>query len=249
MTAKWTSRDFYVPRPEVPGHRMHTESEGRLLRVVCECGWKDEPMHLSNVIGAENRHRIEAKKEVPTVSLRDENLRVALLKAFGEWVDAELTSVRAAHRDTLVERYQDEGTKSFDVKLPDGTKVATISLSIPKDHIDVTDPDALIEWGKANDPTIVTTVDHPAVPAHTTVELDLKRVAELIGRAKSADGVVVDPDTGTVIDGLTFRPGGPPKSYAVKYTDDGREHIGTALRAGELAHLVAGTPLAIGGQS
>lgn len=180
-------------------------------------------------------------------SLRDANLRVALLKAFAEWVETELNTVRAEHRDDLVARYQEEGTKSFDVKLPDGTKVGTISLSIPNDRVDITDQTALIAWATSNDPTLVKTVDHPAVPAHTTVELDPKRFSEFLARVKTgSDGSVIDPDTGAVVDGLTHKPGGPPKSYSVRYTDDGREHIGTALRAGHLSHLIAGTPLAIG---
>jgi hypothetical protein len=180
------------------------------------------------------------------MSLRDDNLRAALLKAFADWIDTELATFRGEHRDMLVDRYHEEGIKSFDVLLPDGAKVATISLSIPKDKVEVTDTAALIEWARDNDPALVRTVHHDPVPAHTTEGIDPKRLTELLARVKTTTDGVIDPDTGVLVDGLTHQPGGDPKSYSVRFTDDGREDIGTALRAGALAHLLAGTPLAIG---
>lgn len=175
-----------------------------------------------------------------SASLRDRNLRMALLKAIADAVQDALKAERATHMADLIERYEDEGTKSFDVKLPSGTKVATISLSIPKDAVEVVDPDGLAEWAKDHDMSLIRERHVPAVPAHTVVELDPKRVAELLKRAKPMPGdtQVVDGATGELVDGLALVVGGTPKSFSVRYTDDGRTDLGDAYRAGALDHLV-----------
>lgn len=196
------------------------------------------------------------------MSLRDKNLRIALLKAFVDAIEDELKRERETHRDELVTRYDDEGTKSFDVKLPDGVKVATISLSIPKASTEISDGDALMAWAKENAPELLTVVEHPGTPAvrvpakppWTEHQFNLREVNALIDRLEPVDsanpGPVVDPDTGQIVDGVTHTPAAAPKSYSVRYTDTGRADLARAYRSGALGEVVAGTPLAIiGGQS
>lgn len=58
----WTSQDHYVPRPYAPGHTITTIGHNpRGLTIKgCECGEQSNPLHLSNVVGWENRHTIKA---------------------------------------------------------------------------------------------------------------------------------------------------------------------------------------------
>jgi hypothetical protein len=188
------------------------------------------------------------------MNLRDQNTRFSLLKAFRDAIDAELSNEREEHTAELLRLYEESGIKSMDVKLPDGGKVATISLSIPKPTFKITDEQALLDWCQANMPTAVH-VDVipeqpeqviPAVPEHEVYRLDQGMVDALLKGAKpvdpSAGGLVVDED-GTVVDGVEFVPAGAPKSFSVRYESTGREALAMAYRAGELDHLVAGSTL------
>ena len=188
------------------------------------------------------------------LTFRDLNLRIALLKAIADDIVQQMADERDGHRDLLVKKYAEDGVKSFDVRLPNGTKVSSISLAIPKDSTTVTDDAALIAWAKDNAPDLLREVTIPAVPEQvipaqperTEIHLDPKRVTELLERVKPIDssgGEVVDPDTAQVVDGITYEPGGQPRSFSVHYEKEGREALALAYRAGELSHLVAGTPL------
>lgn len=184
------------------------------------------------------------------MNLRDRNLRFALLKAVADAINEELTNERTDHTIDLRARYDDEGTTGFDVKLPDGTKVAKISLSIPKPSTDVVDEEAFTAWCRDNFPTAVTehlipaqpAVVLPATPARTVHVVDPKLTATLLKDAKVVDGMVFDQN-GTLIDGVEYKPAGAPKSFSVRYESDGRDALAVAYRAGELDHLVAGTAL------
>jgi hypothetical protein len=56
---EWTEADLYRSRPDVPGHTMTKDTAGAQFVIRCECGWVSDPLHLSNIVAAENRHRIE----------------------------------------------------------------------------------------------------------------------------------------------------------------------------------------------
>lgn len=200
----------------------------------------------------------------PTLNLRARNTRLALLKTFADAIKDALDQERADHLEALRTRYVEEGTKSFDVKLPNGVKVAAISLSIPKATTEVTDPEALLNWAVENAPTLVEEVAHPAVPeqiipaqpAWTEQRVDPKRVTAFIeDHVKPVDaserGPVVDLATGTIVEGITFTPEDDPKSFSVRFTSDGRLDIVEAYRSGLLAELLPGTPLPVigGGES
>lgn len=184
------------------------------------------------------------------MNLKDRNLRFALLKAVADAIADELAAERADHTIDLRERYDDEGTTGFDVKLPDGTKVATISLSVPKPSTTVVDPDAFVAWCRDNFPTAVTEHHVPAQPAvvipateaHTVYTVDPKLTTTLLKDAKIVDGFVFDKN-GTLIEGVEHKPAGVPKSFSVRYESDGRDALAVAYRAGELDHLVTGSSL------
>ena len=187
-----------------------------------------------------------------TLSLRDANTRFALLKAFADAIYAEIADNREIHTARLVERYTEEGTKAFDVKLPDGTKVGSISLTVPKPTTTVTDPHAFLQYCVENRPealrkiegapaAVIPSVVIPAVPDH--IDVDPKAQTLILAFSKPADdGAVVD-ERGVLIDGVTYASAADPKQFSVRYEPDGRESIALAYRRGQLNSLASGSAL------
>jgi hypothetical protein len=189
-----------------------------------------------------------------TLSLKDANTRFALLKAFADAIYSEIASNREIHTARLVERYMDEGTKSFDVLLAGGVKVGSISLTIPKPTTTVTDPAAFLAWCGENRNEDVRWVEgRPAVVVPATeghYEVDPKATTTILTESRPADdGAVVDV-AGVLIDGVTYTNGAAPTSFSVRYEPDGREALALAYRRGELNELASGSALpAIGAAS
>ena len=190
------------------------------------------------------------------MSLREQNLTFAFLKAVADAVEAELRRMRDDHTATLVEEWREEGSKSWNVRLPGGPKVATITLSEPKATSTVVDEVAFLEWCEANRSDAVETATTPAIPAVEAVPArSYRRVAPkaqtalLAGFKPIPSGDLVDPDTGSLVDGVKHAPAGEPKSFSVRYETDGRDALALAYRAGELDHLASGSVLPqIGGR-
>jgi hypothetical protein len=176
------------------------------------------------------------------VSIKTDNQRIALIKAYYDALGAFLADARTQHLEQLLERYEDEGTKSFAITLPDGTKVGSITLPEGKPSDKTVDEAALFEWAEQNDGIDVEHV--PAVPAR-----DVKRVRPswLAAKIKTAiegdDGELIDVETGEAIPGVRRVPGKGPSSFTVTYAPGGREKIATAYVRGELNDLAAGTVL------
>lgn len=176
------------------------------------------------------------------MSIKTSNQRIALIKAYYDALGAFLADARAEHLEQLLGRYEDENTKSWDVVLPDGTKIGQVTLPVGKPSDKTVDEAALFEWAEQNDGVDVEHV--PAVPAR-----DVKRVRPswLAGKIKSAiegdDGELIDVETGEAIPGVRRVPGKGPSSFTVTYVPGGREKIATAYVRGELNDLAAGTVL------
>lgn len=189
--------------------------------------------------------------------LMDQNLRFALLKAIADAAAKEVGNLRADHLTPLLQRYKAEGTTSYKVRVPgvNGTDVlvATVSLAVPKDSIEITDLDAFTAWAEANHPDMVhkefvpgepeRTIVVPATEDHWDVTLAPKKQAAVMKQLTVAEEGVVDPSTGTVVDGVTSVPGRDPNSFAVTYEGDGRDQLAAAYQAGRLDHIVAGSTL------
>ena len=190
------------------------------------------------------------------LSLKDANTRFALLKAFADAIYTEIASNREIHTTRLVERYTEEGTKSFDVLLAGGVKVGSISLTIPRPTTTVTDPAAFLAWCEDNRPedvytnpgTEATTIRTPAIPPSRMV--NPKATTTILAESRPADdGAVVDV-SGVLIDGVTYTNGAVPSQFSVRYEPDGREALALAYRRGELNELASGSALpAIGAAS
>jgi len=189
-----------------------------------------------------------------TLSLKDANTRFALLKAFADAIYAEISANREIHTARLVDRYTEEGTKSFDVLLAGGVKVGSISLTIPKPTTTVTDQWAFLMWCKANrreDMRYVEGTPATVIPAtEGRWEVDPKATTTILAESRPADdGAVVDV-SGVLIDGVTYTTGAAPSQFSVRYETDGREALALAYRRGELNELASGSALpAIGAAS
>lgn len=176
------------------------------------------------------------------MNVKTENLRFVFIKTFADAFADYLKNQRGERLESLLEKYTDEGTKSFAVTLPDGTKVANITLPEGKPTDETVDEAALFEWAEQHGG--IRTEVIPAVPEHTVKRLQPSWLAETIKNSiEGDDGELIDAASGEIIPGLRRNPGKAPSSFTVTYAPDGREKIATAFRRGLLNDLVEGTPL------
>lgn len=113
-------------------------------------------------------------------------------------------------------------------------QIGSVALTKGKTSWTVTDPQALLEWVKANVPDEVV----------TTETVRSSYVQAVLARAKN-DGVAVDPFTGEVIPGIECKTSEP--SLNVKPSDDAPETIARALADGRLSFAEIIPPPAIEG--
>lgn len=189
--------------------------------------------------------------------LKERNLQFVLLKAIADAAAEELGRLRANHLTPLLEQYDANGTTSFKVRLPgpagQDSLIATVSLGVPKDKLEIADEQAFTDWCAANHPEAVHVETIPGEPERTVVipatedrverTLLSKPVNALFKQLKVTENGIVDPSTGMLVDGVANVPGARPNSFAVNYEPDGREQLAGAYRAGKLDHVVAGTTL------
>lgn len=191
----------------------------------------------------------DAEPEKPKKNMRVENLRLAWVKAFSDALADFLKEQREDHLAMLVESYNESGNKSFDVLLPDGTKVGSISLAQGKAHDDIVDEAELIAWAEQFEDAVKVEVTpervipEVVIPAETTKRLDMRWYDELIKNAgEGDDGDLLTPD-GEVIPGVKRIPAPAPDKFSVRYEKNGRERIALAYKRGQLSGLSEGTPL------
>lgn len=176
------------------------------------------------------------------MSIKTDNLRIALIKTFADALTDFMKDARGEHLDQLLEKYQEEGTKSFAVTLPDGTKVGNITLPEGKPSDQTVDEAALFEWAEENGG-----IDVETIPATEAREVKRVRPSWLAEKIKTAiegdDGELIDVETGEAIPGVKRVPGKAPSSFTITYAKDGREKIAMAYRRGLLNDLAAGSAL------
>lgn len=181
-------------------------------------------------------------ESTPKPSIREQNLRLALIKAYADDLAGFLKDARADLLDDLLRRYDEEGTKSFAVLLPNGQKVGQVTLPEAKAYDDVVDPASLFEWAEPKG-GIITDV----IPAQA--ERNEKRInkAWLESLTKSAitteDGQLIDPESGEVIPGVIRHPATVKTSFTVTYTKTGREELAQAYLSGDLNSIASGSAL------
>ncbi|MFB7899956.1 hypothetical protein ACFC1B_26935 [Streptomyces xiamenensis] len=171
------------------------------------------------------------------MSLKDAALREAVVKLLSELVGAELKSVRAEVQSGMDTAATDSGTRQIAGSLPDGTKVATISLTEPSPEATVTDDRAFTEWAREQYPDA----------RDTRIVRDIKawKRAELLGEMTAA-GVpevqVVDEESGEItathtVPGVEIRPT-RARTHSVRFGKTGRDDILAAWRGGQLGAAV-----------
>ena len=160
-------------------------------------------------------------------NLPDLALEEAALKTLADAVLDRLKEVKAEMQEAL----ETTGASHVDAKLPDGTKVATLSRSDPKPTAVVVDEKAFLAWVRANSPHNVTsrlvTEVRPAYQAALLAEMTAAGVTE-----------IADRETGVVdeVPGVEIR-ATRTTTHRCLPTKDGRDAIAKAWRNGELAHL------------
>lgn len=161
----------------------------------------------------------------------------AALKTLADAIADRLKEVKADMQQAL----DTSGATRVDAKLPDGTKVATISMTSPKPAAVVTDPDLFLKWVRENSPANITSRLVTEVrPAYTTAllaEMTAAGIAEVANRETG----VVEEVPGVEIKATRSR------SHSVRPVDGGREAIAEAWRSGALAHLAL--PQLAGGEA
>lgn len=167
------------------------------------------------------------------------NLEFLLKKTIADLVNDEITENRKDVFEVLLEQYDDTGSKQFVVKLPNGDKVATFTVTEPKPRERVDDKQ-LIEWLIENgygDQVITKTVPAREERAVKTGALGA------IGAELTDDGYYVTP-AGEIVEGIEQVPAERPKSFTVRYADKlAPARIIRAWRSGELSEVDAGDVL------
>lgn len=153
------------------------------------------------------------------MSLKDTAYRLAVLKALRDAVAAEEANARVFALGDLTAAAEDMGVRSVDVSLPDGTKIATLSLAGGEDKVAVVGEIAFTRWVEENHPTEVETV--------TRVR------SSYLAAVLKAGGV--DTVTGELVPGVGAVPGS--RYTTVRYTPDGREAVARAWQRGELTGI------------
>lgn len=178
------------------------------------------------------------------LSGREMLLRLALLKTLADAMKEELEGTRTEVFDDLVRQFDATGSKSFDVRLPDSTKpLGSVSLTIPKDVDDV-DEVAFLAWAKESAPHLLEEIVIPAQEEQRhTAFIPTARTKFLNGlKYIEKDDLYLDGD-GQVVEGITRKAGGRPKTFSVRLTPAGKEAMLEAYRQGELEHIENGVPL------
>lgn len=154
-------------------------------------------------------------------------LEEAALKTLADVIGDRLKEVKTEMQEAL----DTTGASRVEAKLPDGTKVATISMTSPKPTAVVTDPDKFLAWVRENSPANITsrlvTEVRPAYVTALLAEMTAAGTAEVADRETG----VVEAVAGVEIKATRGR------THSVRPVDGGREAIAEAWRSGALAHL------------
>lgn len=150
------------------------------------------------------------------MTLKDETLRTALLGAMANLVKDANETQRKKILEDLLAVYKDTGNKSWTITLPNGDKVATITLNESPAEAVLTNSEALLRWCKANRADLVETLSYPMVPARTEERLAPHAVATIAKEYKLAETDYITDD-GEPVEGVAFRPAPDPSKFTLSY--------------------------------
>lgn len=164
------------------------------------------------------------------MSIKDAALRTVVLRAISDALKAETDNDKAALFDAVVDLYEATGSKTLEVRLPDGEKVATITLAIEQSKPETFDHAALLAWAQENRPEWC-----HEVPAR----IEVSEKAAVDGVEFTPEGIAVTPG-GEVVPGLRMKRGGTPTHTSVRFEKTGRQAIAGAWSRGEFGDALPG---------
>jgi hypothetical protein len=162
------------------------------------------------------------------MSLKEAAAREAYLKTLLDVVNDGYKEARAETQDALDAVAQETGTRQVAVALPDGTDIATVSLSSGEAAAKVIDEDEFTKWVVANYSSEITrrfvTEVQPAFAKKLLAEMTASGSAEW-----------ADPETGVIheVPGVAIAPA-RARTHSVRFKKDGREQVMQAWRDGQL---------------
>lgn len=161
------------------------------------------------------------------MSLRELTLRAAVLKVLGDEIATQLAITKLAAEAAFAAA---ESTQAVP-QLPDGTKVATVSLAGGDGKsASVTNEGAFLAWMIATH------------PGETEVIVRASAKRKILDAAAKA-GRAIDPGTGEVIPGITFR---DSQTYvSIRFRPGGADAVADAWLAGDLAAVDLVRPRAV----
>lgn len=162
--------------------------------------------------------------------------RTAVLTALRDAIDEEVRRLRSDTLTGLLDAREALGVKSLDVTLPDGTKVAAVTLTEPSTRMAVESEAAFTAFVTQHYPDEIQTV---------TRVRDGFRKAFLDRLVDAGDNDAADPDTGQVVPGITCYPPGKPRQFSMRFAKTGRQDVIDAWQAGALAELDTPAPHAL----
>ena len=163
----------------------------------------------------------------------------ATLKALADVVTDRLKAVRAETQAALDKAEQQTGTRQVAAKLPDGTSVATLSLTDPKPEAKITDTAAFEAWVMREFPG--------EIERRFVAEVRPAFLDKVLGEMTAA-GVarLVDKETGELHDvpGVEVK-ATRSRNHSLRFKPAGKEAIATAWQAGALAVPGVAAPAAV----
>jgi hypothetical protein len=179
---------------------------------------------------------VDGEEEVPAAAgaspAQDVQLLLALL-AMQHGLDVEIKDLRSRVAAQAVETWREQNVApTFRHEL------GSASLRLPKDAVAVVDDDALLDW----------VLEHHEDEVEVVTRVRPAYVRALLARLKIAGGVVVDKESGEVVDipGVSVVAGGDPSVMGVTLTADTKATAEAIVRA-RLHQLAAYALPAAGG--
>ncbi|MGA5506862.1 hypothetical protein [Streptomyces umbrinus] len=172
-------------------------------------------------------------------NLRELGIEEATLKALADTVTDRLKAVRAQTQAGLDDAEEQSGTRQVVAKLPNGTQVATLSLTEPKPEAKITDAEAFQAWVMETFPD--------EIQRRFVAEVRAAFAEKLLGQMTAA-GVarLLDTETGELHDvpGVEVK-ATRSRNHSLRFKPGGRDAIAAAWQAGELALPGVPTPAAV----
>lgn len=158
------------------------------------------------------------------MSLKEDAITVAALRALRDIVDAEYEAARRRVMTGLREARDEVGLKSMRVTLPDGTPVATVTLVDPKPATVVSNEAAFVAW----------VADHYPSEIETQVRVRPSWQRKFFSELDPSADPVADPRTGEIVKGLETMPASEPRSFCLRSLPGGTQELIRAWRCGGL---------------